>query len=136
MAGKHSCLCSMLGLILTLSQAYGAEPPARLAERGKGGEHSTSDEQQGLLSDEDVKALWVDLDSADGLRAYAAIEGLSAVPAKTLPFVREYLESLRPARQAETAHWIANLDHDSYLERERATAELAKLGELAESPYE
>jgi hypothetical protein len=77
-------------------------------------------------------SLWKDMDSPEGLKALAAVKSLAAKPKEVLPLVREQLRTYRPITQANVTHWIADLDDDRFAVRERATAELKKLGDRAE----
>ncbi len=86
------------------------------------------------LSAADVKALWQDLGSADGVRAYQAVWNLTTAPDLVVPFLREQLRPrpvVRPDPQ-RVERLIKDLDSKKYPVRRQATAELEKLGKFAE----
>jgi WD40 repeat protein len=83
-------------------------------------------------SAEQLAALWSDLDGGDGAKAYAAVRALARVPDQAVPLLRDRLT--QPAKAGEPVEkLIARLDDDQYDVRERASAELEKLGAAAEA---
>lgn len=79
-----------------------------------------------------LEELWADLSAEDACRADRAIRALLAAPEQAVPFLTGRLRPLpvlSPERQAEI---VRDLDHSRYRVRDRATSELARLGELAE----
>jgi RNA polymerase sigma factor (sigma-70 family) len=85
---------------------------------------------RGPLSVKEMESLWTDLGSDDAAKAYGAIWVLAAVPAQAVPFLRDQLP-LGPDSKGKIAHWIAELDDDAFSVREKAAAELKKLGPAA-----
>jgi WD40 repeat protein len=84
------------------------------------------------LTAEQLEKLWADLGSDNAATADRAIRALLAAPGDALPFLKARLlpaPVLSPERQAEV---LRDLDHPRYQVRDRATNELARLGELAE----
>jgi hypothetical protein len=84
------------------------------------------------LTPEALESLWADLASADASRAYRAATSLTGVPRQAVSFVKG---RLRPDRAPDTRRLdglLADLDNDRFAVRERAVANLEKLGELAE----
>jgi WD40 repeat protein len=81
------------------------------------------------LSAPEVEVLWADLDSPDAAKAYAAINALAAAPKDVLPRLRDMITT---PDAAQTRRLVSDLDDDDYKVRERATAELERLGKLAE----
>jgi RNA polymerase sigma factor (sigma-70 family) len=75
----------------------------------------------------DRDAAWEDLAGADAARAYRAVRRLAASPA----FFRDRLRPAPTADAARVARLIADLDGDDFSAREKAGAELARLGEAA-----
>jgi WD40 repeat protein len=76
--------------------------------------------------------LWADLASGDGFRAYRALWQLAAEPGTSLALLRRQLQPA-PALPAEVvARLLADLDQDDFAGREKAEAELARLGTRAE----
>jgi WD40 repeat protein len=84
------------------------------------------------LTATDLDALWLDLAGTDGPRAYLAIHTLAAAGD---PAARWLGRRLRPVRAPVTKEQILrlmdDLDSDQYGAREKASAELARLGEWA-----
>jgi hypothetical protein len=81
----------------------------------------------------DVKQLWVTLASPDGMAALQAVHRLARVPAQALASLRDHLGKRPAAEREQLARLLADLDADSFAKREAASAELARLGKLAEA---
>jgi hypothetical protein len=79
-----------------------------------------------------VPDLWADLAGDDAPGAYRAIQQLTAAPQQTVPFLKAHLRPVSVVQPKEIALLLADLDSDGFGVREKATAELAKLGESAE----
>ncbi len=85
------------------------------------------------LTDAQLQDLWRDLADADAFRAYRARNRLLAAPDQTV----RYLNSrLAPVARFDdrVAQLIRDLDSDEFAVRERATEELAGLGDLVKPP--
>jgi WD40 repeat protein len=82
------------------------------------------------LSQRALDAAWADLGAEDGVQAYAAIRALMRCPQGTA-FLREHLRPAVTATAPRIASLIEDLDSDEFVVREKASNELAKLGELA-----
>jgi WD40 repeat protein len=78
------------------------------------------------------EALWRALADEDGGAAYEALTALVASPGQAVALLRARLRPPRPANAGRIARLVADLDDDEFGVRERASAELAKCGELAE----
>jgi RNA polymerase sigma factor (sigma-70 family) len=78
----------------------------------------------------ELEALWGDLAGEDVPRAYRAIGELAA--ARAAPLLGERLRTPPEVDPRRLGRLIAELDSDQFEERERATAELEKLGPSAE----
>ncbi len=85
------------------------------------------------LSTDNLHALWNTLGDNDAAKAYRAILTLSAQPAQTLPFLTNHLAPVAAERPKRIRQLIAQLDDDTFKEREAASKELARLGPQAES---
>jgi hypothetical protein len=85
----------------------------------------------GVLSAEDLQALWADLAGSTGARAYRAVSALAAAPRQAVPLLREHLKPVSAAESRRIARLIADLDDDRFTVREAATAELERLGNIA-----
>ncbi len=79
-----------------------------------------------------VPALWDDLASADAMKGFAAVQSLTAVPGQAVALLRERLPPVPRSESERLQRLIADLDAKRFQERERATAELERLGEQAE----
>lgn len=89
---------------------------------------------QSDLSDEELRVLWTNLAAKDAAVAYRAMCRLLA-GRQTVPFLRRLLKPLAAldARQRQQLkQGIADLDNSEFDVREKATAELEKMGEAAE----
>jgi dipeptidyl aminopeptidase/acylaminoacyl peptidase len=83
-------------------------------------------------SAEELKGLWVELSGADGARAYHAIRRLGLSGPRGVAFLKGRLKGDKPPDEQRIARLIADLDDDKFARREKATAELEKLGLRAE----
>jgi WD40 repeat protein len=85
------------------------------------------------LAPADRLALWRDLADPDAARSFRAVLALAADPGPAVPFLKEHLKP-RPAPDARRLErLIADLDHDDFEVREKATQELAEIGADAEA---
>jgi WD40 repeat protein len=80
--------------------------------------------------------LWADLASLDAGPAFAAEATLVASPKGAVALLAERLKRPDAADAKQVARWIADLDDDNFDVREKAAAELAKIGELARPALE
>jgi RNA polymerase sigma factor (sigma-70 family) len=84
------------------------------------------------LGPDQLKTLWADLAGDDAVKAYRAIWTLAAASDQAVPFLEKHLQAApRPAEAKRLIQLIAELDDDAFAVREKAAAELEKLGELA-----
>src|SRR5262249_47213064 len=83
------------------------------------------------LAPEDLARLWGDLGDADAARAYQAVVALAAAPEQAPALLGPRVGELSAADR-RVARLLADLGADRFAVRERATAELARLGEAAE----
>src|SRR5262249_18293212 len=87
------------------------------------------------FSPHELEGLWTELYSEDAARAYRAIWTLVAGARQSVPFLQSRLKpapNLDPQEQKRIAHLIATLDDEDFVARQRAHAELEKLGDVAE----
>jgi hypothetical protein len=91
--------------------------------RAKGGPARDALKNQG--------ACWEALAGADAIRAGDALGILIASPESAVPFLKERLRRVEPLDKKRLAELIADLDADSFENREAASHELAQLGERA-----
>jgi WD40 repeat protein len=81
----------------------------------------------------ELQALWTNLAGDDTPRAFQAMKTLYASPASTAVFLREHLRPVTALDAETTRRLLAKLESDDLTTRERATKELGKLGDVAES---
>jgi WD40 repeat protein len=74
---------------------------------------------------------WGDLAGEDARKAGAAIDGLCAVPERTVTLLRDRLRPAPAVPADEIRRRIADLDSDAFERREAASADLAALGDQA-----
>ena len=67
----------------------------------------------------------------DAPRAYRAVRKLAASPASAVELFRSRIKPIAPADEQHVRRLIADLDSDEFAARQKAEAELEKLGELA-----
>jgi WD40 repeat protein len=79
----------------------------------------------------DLTDAWQRLEDPDAGRAYAGLCRMAADPGPAAAFLRRHLRPLRRPDPARLARLVAELDSDVFAVRERATQELAALGEAA-----
>lgn len=81
------------------------------------------------LTPRELDACWAALANEDAAKAYDAVWRLVAAPEQAVPFLREHLPPVpRPDAKA-VARWIADLDSDDFMARQKATEEMGKLGD-------
>jgi len=85
------------------------------------------------LGAEELENLWVELGDSDASKAYQAIRALTDVPRQAVPFLREKAQRLAALEPKQVATLLANLDSQLFAVRQQASAELEKLGDLAEA---
>lgn len=90
-------------------------------------------EERPRITGKELAALWTDLESEDALRAFGAMSRLSRIPVQSLPFIQERLKPTRAPDEKHVARLLGDLESDQFAEREKATEELQRMGEVAES---
>jgi hypothetical protein len=75
-----------------------------------------------------LKIHWQALAGEDAEAGYRAVQALAADPTRSIPYLRMRLRAVAPAEEKQLRQWIADLDSDQFAVREKATAELEKLG--------
>ncbi len=78
---------------------------------------------------DDLRRWWDALRSDNPGEAYKAVWRFVAVPEQTLPFLAASLQPAKPSKPIDVARLIDDLDNDQFQVREKASRELAKLGE-------
>ncbi|HKB04750.1 MAG TPA: sigma-70 family RNA polymerase sigma factor [Gemmataceae bacterium] len=82
----------------------------------------------------DLDAAWSDLVNEDAARAFAAIRFLADHPDRGVALLAEKLRPVAAADAKTVATLIAQLESPKFAEREKASKELAALGEAAAGP--
>jgi WD40 repeat protein len=88
--------------------------------------------ERSRLAPGDLSKLWSDLREQDAGVAYRAVWKLAADPERSAPFLTQHLRPVLKPGQRELAQLIALLDDDRFEARERASVELARLGQAVE----
>jgi dipeptidyl aminopeptidase/acylaminoacyl peptidase len=83
------------------------------------------------LETKELEALWTTLAGDDAPKAYQAVRTLAAA-GQSVPFLQERIQESGKPDEKKLARLIAELDHDQFAVREKATRELEKFGGLAE----
>jgi dipeptidyl aminopeptidase/acylaminoacyl peptidase len=91
-----------------------------------GGRHRPAD-----LTTEDLKKLWIDLAGTEGPEAHRAVWSLAAAPVQAVPFLEARVRSFLGTDARQIERLIADLDADDFLVRQRASADLEKLADVA-----
>jgi hypothetical protein len=79
---------------------------------------------------------WRALRGADAAKAFAAARALAADPQAALKLAGEHLKPAEPIDTQWVAARLRDLDHQQFAERERATRELAELGDRVAAAVE
>jgi WD40 repeat protein len=79
----------------------------------------------------EVAAVWTDLASPDGVKAYQGMQKLRTAPGQVVPMLRERLRPAVPIEAAKVRELVADLGSKRFTLRQRASTALEKLGELA-----
>jgi WD40 repeat protein len=80
----------------------------------------------------DLERLWVELGNKDGVRAYRALWALAAAGPAAVGYLAPRLRPAARVEEERLTHLLADLDSDRFETRERATAELQRLGDQGE----
>lgn len=84
-----------------------------------------------VVGEKDLERWWNDLAGENPMAAYRAIWNLSAASRRSLPYLMEHAVVPPTTTRAEIDRLIINLDDDDFPVRERASAELSRLGAVA-----
>jgi RNA polymerase sigma factor (sigma-70 family) len=78
-----------------------------------------------------LEAEWTDLTGDDAVKVHKAVWALAADPKRALPLLRTVLKPVAAGDEKRIARLIKDLDDDEFETREKASAELARVGEPA-----
>jgi hypothetical protein len=85
------------------------------------------------LAANDWEGVWADLSRSDADKAFHGMSRMLAQPQATLAFLQDRIKpAMIPVEPAVIERFIKDLAHEKFAVRDKATAELAKLGEAAE----
>jgi hypothetical protein len=84
------------------------------------------------LEAQTLEAAWADLAGKDAGKALEALRLLRSAPAQTADFLKDHLRPAALVDSQRVTRLVADLDSDAFAVRQKATAELEKLGDLAE----
>jgi RNA polymerase sigma factor (sigma-70 family) len=79
----------------------------------------------------ETETLWNDLAGGDAVKAYDALCALAARPETSARWLKQHLHPVPEIDRARIARLIRDLDSNQFADRQQATDELEKLGELA-----
>jgi dipeptidyl aminopeptidase/acylaminoacyl peptidase len=85
-----------------------------------------------VLPPKDVEELWKKLADDDSASAYVAMQALAGAPVQAALILTERLRPVAGPTDKQIDAWIADLDSDRFVFRQRASEELAKLGRSIE----
>jgi WD40 repeat protein len=83
------------------------------------------------LNSADLTSCWADLAGDDAAKAYRAIRSLTRAAKDSVPFLGERVQAVRAPDPKRVLRLIIDLDSNEFSVRQKATAELGELGELA-----
>jgi hypothetical protein len=112
--GTRLITCGEDGVVLVWGAKPGAEPP------------------NGVLTEVELSSLWLHLAGPGVEDARRAVARMVSAPSSSVKFLAAQLLLISKANAARIATLVRRLDHEEFDERERATKELATLGEIAE----
>jgi WD40 repeat protein len=84
-----------------------------------------------VIGADKLEGLWQDLADPNGVKAFDAINHLATAPAVAAPFLKGKLQPIAPVDPQRLEKLLADLNSNKFKERDAATAELEKLGDLA-----
>jgi RNA polymerase sigma factor (sigma-70 family) len=85
----------------------------------------------GVPSPAEVEARWQELGGEDAARAHRAVRRLAAAGAPAVQLFRERIKPVAPPEEKAVDRLIADLDSDRFAVRQKAAADLERLGDLA-----
>jgi WD40 repeat protein len=88
------------------------------------------------LTAEQIKKCWDDLAAPDAKVAFKAVRMLAASPVVSVPRLQELLTPVPAPDSARVAELLADLDHNQYARRQKASESLAALGTVVRSALE
>jgi hypothetical protein len=138
---KHRACLSMLTCLLLAAPWAAAAPraPQEKAKEGKGKEESVIKQpaaKSEKLTPQELQAHWEALLGNDAARAYKSIWALVADPERSVPFLGKHLRPVPAPEAGRLEKLLAALDSKRFAEREKAMADLEKMGAMAKAGLE
>ena len=126
--GHHSCVCGVAFTPDGLTVASGAGDSTILlwditGRRSDGRWHAAT------LTPSELDACWSDLMSEDAAKAYEVVWRLIVAPEQAVAFLRKHLPPVPRPDDKRVQRLLVDLGSDEFAVRQRATDELAVLGE-------
>ncbi len=90
-----------------------------------------ADQRNKPLTEADLKTQWQALGEEDAASGFRAMQTLAFDPSHTVPYLRQQLHPVAAVDEKRLFRLIAELDSDQFADREKAAAELEKMGETA-----
>jgi RNA polymerase sigma factor (sigma-70 family) len=88
---------------------------------------------RGVLPARELERMWTDLAGLDAAKAFRALQAMAAAAPEAVPLLKERLRPVAVSvDRPRLARLIADLDNSRFAVRRKATADLERLGELAE----
>jgi hypothetical protein len=91
---------------------------------------------KGAFTAKEMEALWLELGNEDAEKAGRAMEALLASPAQAISFFKVRLQPVAAVDPVLVEQWLRALNDPKFSVRDRASAELAQMGELVRSAME
>ena len=83
------------------------------------------------LAAAEVESHWAALAGEDAGKAFAAIRALATAPKQALPFLKDHLKPAAVPDAGQVAKWVAALDSEEFVARQKAAEQLRQLGATA-----
>lgn len=126
------CACLSVTTCLLLAIPWAAASPQQQEKAPAQGDVKPP----ARLTDKDLQSLWDTLGGGDAAKAYRAIWSLVGDPERSVPFLNKHLAPVPPPEPGRLEKLVAALDSKRFAEREKAMAELEKMGALAKAALE
>jgi WD40 repeat protein len=84
-----------------------------------------------VIGADKLEGLWKNLADSNGAKAFDAINQLATAPAVAAPFLKAKLQPIAPVDPQRLEKLLTDLNSEKFKEREAASVELVKLGDLA-----
>jgi WD40 repeat protein len=92
-----------------------------------------SDARPAALSDKELATVWGSIADTDASRSYEAMCQLISSPAQAVPFIKDRLSPAPDTNSKKIAQLVKDLDAEEFDVREKASRDLAKYAEAAET---